>query len=102
MIVLFFSGKSAHKGDDHSVLARWDRRFALTFVLYIAALIPACLFDNLGIALSLTGAVAGSSLSYIGPGLAYLAIHGLSFLKMIEGVWNINDKTKKLSSVSNF
>ncbi len=97
LIVLLFSGKTAHVGDDHSVLARWDRRFALTFVLYISALVPACLFDDLGSILALTGAIAGSSLSYVGPGSAYLGIHGALFLKKVQQSWwnTIDDNEKK-------
>lgn len=89
LIVLFFSGNTAHSGDDHSVLARWDRRFILTFFLYGVALVLALLCDNLGTVLALTGAVAGSSLSYLGPGVAYLGIHGLAFLDQIGDMFMV-------------
>jgi solute carrier family 38 (sodium-coupled neutral amino acid transporter), member 11 len=47
-VVLFFRGRHAHEGDDTSVLNRRDRRITLTFVLYLTAVIPAAIFENLG------------------------------------------------------
>ena len=58
-IVLLFEGRSAHKGDDHTVLARTDRRILLTLALYLLALVPAIIFEDLGKVLALTGAVGG-------------------------------------------
>ncbi|KAG7353357.1 transmembrane amino acid transporter [Nitzschia inconspicua] len=81
-VVLFFQGRTAHEGDDTSVLNRRDRRITLTFVLYLLAVIPAAIFENLGSVLAATGAVAGSCLSYIGPGLVYIGIHGERFLEL--------------------
>ena len=95
LIVLLFSGKTAHTGDDHSVLARWDRRILLTFVLYICALVPALLCSDLGTVLALTGTVAGSCLSYLGPGVAYLCVHGLIFLKYVGEKWNMKNPSMK-------
>lgn len=86
-VVLLFQGRSAHEGDDHAVLARSDRRIGLTLFLYLAALIPALLFQDLGSVLAITGALGGSCLSYIGPGAVYLAIHGEQFLGMVEDRW---------------
>jgi len=86
-VVLFFKGRRAHDGDDHSVLSRTDRRVAITVALYLMALIPALLFDDLGSVFAATGALGGSSLSYIGPGLAYLAVHGSEFLDMASSRW---------------
>ena len=96
LIVLFFSGNTARTGDDHSVLARWDRRIALTLFLYISALVPALLCDSLGTILALTGAVAGSSLSYLGPGGAYLAVNGFTFLSEVQHKWRVKDNFKGL------
>jgi len=96
LIVLFFSGKTAHSGDDHSVLARMDRRIALTFVLYICALVPALICNDLGTVLALTGAVAGSCLSYLGPGIAYLGVHGKLFLRIVEQSWSVDKKRRAL------
>ena len=86
-VVLFFQGRRAHEGDDHSVLARVDRRIGLTLFLYICALIPAIIFEDLGSILSITGAIGGSCLSYIGPGASYLAIHAKDVLEIIDNEW---------------
>ena len=91
LIVLLFSGKTAHTGDDHSVLARWDRRIILTLVLYIPALVLALVCNSLGTVLAVTGAVAGSSLSYLGPGVAYLGIHGYTFLRQVQNKWVVKN-----------
>jgi hypothetical protein len=87
MIVLLFSGRHAHEGNDHTVLARSDRRITLTFVLYIFAILPALLFKDIGVVLAATGAVGGSSLSYLGPGMVYLGIHGNMFLEIASRLW---------------
>lgn len=92
MIVLLFSGRQAHEGNDHTVLARSDRRITLTFVLYIFALLPALLFKDIGVVLAATGAIGGSSLSYLGPGMVYLGIHGNRFLEMVSRVWSTREK----------
>ena len=55
-VVLFFQGQNAHEGDDTAVLNRRDRRITLTVVLYILAVVPAALFQNLGSVLATTGA----------------------------------------------
>ena len=65
-VVLLFQGRKAHEGDDASVLNRRDRRITLTVVLYLFAVIPAALFEDLGNVLAVSGAVGGSCLSYIG------------------------------------
>jgi len=83
-VVVLFQGRKAHEGDDHAVLARTDRRVALTLSLYLISLVPALLFDDLGNVLAVSGSVGGSSLSYLGPGACYLAIHGDSFLDMVR------------------
>lgn len=59
------------------------KRIALTVLLYVAALIPAMLFTDLGKVLAVTGTVGGSSLSYIGPGAAYLGVHGERFMELV-------------------
>merc|ERR1712070_671051 len=81
-VVLLFEGRKAHEGDDASVLNRRDRRITLTVVLYLSAVIPAALWEQLGDVLAVTGAVGGSCLSYIGPGILYLGIHGGRFLEL--------------------
>jgi len=82
LVVFLFKGRSAHEGDDTTVLDRRDRRIILTCALYLAALVPAVIFDELGDVLAVTGAFAGSSLSYFAPGCIYLAIHGSRFLQL--------------------
>jgi hypothetical protein len=81
-VVLCFTGRRAHEGDDTSVLNRRDRRIGLTVTLYLLALLPALLFHDLGPVLAITGAVACSCLAYIGPGVVYLGIHGGRFLEL--------------------
>lgn len=81
-VVLLFTGRMAHEGDDAHILARRDRRIGLTTALYILAVVPAALATDLGPILALTGAVGGSCLSYIGPGIIYLGVHGERFLEL--------------------
>ncbi len=90
LVVLLFSGRQAHEGDDHMVLARRDRRIVLTVFLYISALLPAFFWESLGKVLAVTGAIGGSCLSYLGPGVAFLGIHGEEFLNMVQRSWNTN------------
>jgi len=87
LVVLFFRGRRAHEGDDASVLNRRDRRIAMTLIIYFSSLIPALFVESVGSVLALTGTIAGSSLSYIGPGMIYLAVYGDEFLKKVEEVW---------------
>lgn len=81
LIVLFFQGRSAHEGDDAVVLNRSDRRYILTLVLYVIAVIPAALYDNFGTVLAISGVIGGSCMSYIGPGVLYLGVHGDEFIR---------------------
>jgi len=85
-VVTLFKGRDAFEGNDRSVLARLDRRFILTVILYSTSLITALIFDDLGKVLAATGALGGSSLCYVGPGLSFLGIHGGAFLEHVE-VW---------------
>ena len=82
LVVLLFQGRRAHEGDDATILQRRDRRWGMTILLYVLALIPAMLFENVGPVLSITGAIGGSCLSYIGPGMCYLGIYGSEFMKL--------------------
>jgi len=92
-IVVFFKGRRAHDGDDHSILARADRRVGLTLILYLCALVPALIFQDLGSVLGVTGAIGGSCLSYIGPGAVYLAVYAETFLEQVEKRWPSTTKT---------
>jgi sodium-coupled neutral amino acid transporter 11 len=117
-VVLLFQGRHAHEGDDSTVLSRRDRRITLTVALYLVALVPAAIFENLGSVLAATGAgkhsiscslqygrvafgdhvartmylmflfptplVGGSCLSYIGPGIVYIGVHGGRFIQLSD------------------
>lgn len=107
-VVLFFKGRRAHEGDDHSVLSRRDRRVAITLALYIVSLAPALLFTDLGSVFSITGSLGGAILSYVGPGLTFIAVHGDEFLLLassrwsnVPGVQNTTCQETKPSSVLN-
>lgn len=69
------------------MLDRWDRRIATTIILFISALVPVLHFSDVGLVLSLTGTVAATSLTYIGPGLLFIRVHGDEFLNMVENRW---------------
>ena len=72
-----------------------NRRHQVTIGIYIITLIPALIVDDLGPVLSITGAIGGCCLAYIGPGLAYLGVHGDSFLAWITDiVYNKNSNTQ--------
>lgn len=86
-VVLLFAGRRAHEGDDSTILNRRDRRVGLTALLYLSAVIPAAIFDDLGPVLAVSGAIGGSSLSYIGPGLVFLGVHGDRFINLVEKSW---------------
>lgn len=66
---------------------RRDRRIALTVALYLSAVLPAALFENMGNVLAFTGAIGGSCLSYIGPGLVYIGVHGGRFMELLDNSW---------------
>lgn len=100
-VVLFFKGRRAHEGDDSSVLNRRDRRLTLTIALYFLAVVPAIVFENLGNVLSVTGAIGGSCLSYIGPGAVYLGVHGADFLDMVQGYWHSYNNTDATATLEN-
>ena len=87
-MVLFFKGSLAHDGNDSIVLMRLDRRVILTWLLYVASLIPAILWESTGKVLSITGAIGGSSIAYIVPGLTFLAIHSNTFIDLIHKRWD--------------
>lgn len=61
-----------------------SRTQKVTFVLYIATLIPALIFNDLGPVLSITGSLGGSCISYIIPGIVYLGVNGDEFISYCE------------------
>jgi len=70
-------------------------RVTITLLLYISAIVPALLFNDVGIVLSVTGAIGGSCLSYLGPGAVYLGIHGDAFLALVTKYYNCNNNGTK-------
>ena len=62
-----------------------SRRHQVTLLIYLLTLIPALIVNDLGPVLSITGAIGGCCLAYIGPGLAYLGVHGEDFLGRLAG-----------------
>jgi Transmembrane amino acid transporter protein len=59
-------------------------RYLLTIVLYIGSLVPALMFHDLGLVLSLTGSLGASAVAYIGPGMVYLGINGRDFVDWVQ------------------
>jgi sodium-coupled neutral amino acid transporter 11 len=73
-----------------------NRRHQVTVLIYILTLMPALIVDDLGPVLSITGAIGGCSLAYIGPGLAYLGIYGDDFLQRCANIiLSMNTKKTK-------
>lgn len=85
-----FQGREAHEGDDHKILDRLDRRVTVTVLLYLSALIPALYYDDVGIVLALSGTVAATTLTYIGPGLLFIGVHGQEFIDLVNTLWDID------------
>jgi sodium-coupled neutral amino acid transporter 11 len=77
-----------------------NRRQTWTVTVYLMTLIPALIFSDIGPVLSLTGAVGGSCISYIGPGLVYLGVNGEAFLVRL-GDWVEHWRRAKGYSTSN-
>lgn len=71
-----------------------NRRQSWTLTVYLMTLIPALIFSDIGPVLSLTGAVGGSCISYIGPGLCFLGLNGETFLAKVND-WVANWRIKR-------
>ena len=71
-----------------------NRRQSWTLTVYLMTLIPALIFSDIGPVLSLTGAVGGSCISYIGPGLCFLGLNGEEFLAKVSD-WVTNWRKAK-------
>jgi Transmembrane amino acid transporter protein len=89
-VVLLYVGPHAHEGYDAHILAPADRRVLLTMALYVLAMVTAALATDLGPLLAIAGAVGGSCLSYIGPRLCYLGVHGERFLQLATQAFGKN------------
>jgi len=83
IITLFYGGQWDDDENDENVTVI-DRSSRVTISLFVAALIPAMLLHDLGVVLALAGTIGGSYLSYIAPGLIYLAVNGERFLALTE------------------
>lgn len=66
------------------ILGCVGRRQKIVLLLYICALIPALVVNDLGPVLSITGSLGGSCVAYIGPGLIYLGVHGECFIEYTD------------------
>ncbi|EED86198.1 amino acid/polyamine transporter, partial [Thalassiosira pseudonana CCMP1335] len=84
LIMLIHNGDMDARGgftlENERGLLCMNRRQTWTVTVYLMTLIPALIFSDIGPVLSLTGAVGGSCISYIGPGLVYLGVNGEAFL----------------------
>ncbi|KAL7531234.1 hypothetical protein ACHAWF_003682 [Thalassiosira exigua] len=76
-----------------------NRRQTWTVMVYLMTLLPSLVVSDIGPVLSLTGAIGGSCISYIGPGLVYLGVNGEAFLDMV-GSWVDGWRRKKGYSAS--
>lgn len=93
VVQLFYSGNmdnttvgpNGEQVPEAKFLGFFGRRENITIVLYILALIPALIVDDLGPVLSLTGSLGASCIAYIGPGLVYLGVNGGDFLDWASG-----------------
>lgn len=59
------------------------RRERWSLYIYLATIIPAMIFDDVGPVLSITGSLGASCLAYVAPGLCYLGLNGDAFLDWI-------------------
>lgn len=62
-----------------------NRRQTWTMLVYLSTLLPALIFSDIGPVLSLTGAIGGGCIAYIGPGMVYLGVNGEDFLNSVLG-----------------
>lgn len=67
-----------------------------------STLAPALAFSDIGPVLSLTGAVGGSCLAYLGPGLVCLGLNGEEFLTRIGSYLESWRRRKGYSASSNY
>jgi sodium-coupled neutral amino acid transporter 11 len=91
------AGVGAFNGDDDMTVSTsrsiiegggllcMNRRQTWTLLVYLSTLLPALIFSDIGPVLSITGAIGGGCISYIGPGLVYLGVNGEDFLNSVLG-----------------
>jgi len=79
----------------------FNRRHQVTLLIYFLTLMPALIVDDLGPVLSITGAIGGCCLAYIGPGFVYLGVHGEDFLQRLANrIVALNNNTNKCGSAA--
>lgn len=79
-------GPDGEKVPAQKFLGLIGRREKITLSVYVGALIPALIFNDLGPVLSITGAVGGSCLAFIGPGLIYIGAYGEDFMQYTDAM----------------
>ena len=83
VIYQLFSYDDSNAGDADE--ANVGVRYKVTVLLYLATLLPALVFDDLGPVLSITGSLGGSCIAYIAPGMVYLGVYGDEFIAYMNG-----------------
>jgi sodium-coupled neutral amino acid transporter 11 len=88
LVKLLFKGDSDGPIDENgkplAVFCCMTRRQVVTIAIYVLTLIPALIVNDLGPVLSITGALGGSCLCYIAPGVVYLGVNGDAFLEYLR------------------
>jgi len=56
--------------------------------LYVLSLVPALLMQSTGRVLAVTGAIAGSSLAYIAPGMVTVGVHSDVLIELVHERWS--------------
>jgi hypothetical protein len=73
-------GPNGEKSPERKWMGCFGRRERWTLYIFLATLLPAMFFDDIGPVLSITGSLGASCLSYMAPGLVYLGLNGEAFL----------------------
>jgi len=71
---------SGADGDEAGGYWVMNRRQTWTMGIYLLAVLPALVVDDLGPVLSITGSLGGGCIAYMAPGLCYLGVFGGEFL----------------------
>jgi sodium-coupled neutral amino acid transporter 11 len=87
-------GPNGEQVPEQKFLGLLGRRELITLGLYVMALAPALIVDDLGPVLSLTGSLGASCIAYIAPGLAYLGVNGSDFLDRATGSFRVPQDSK--------
>jgi sodium-coupled neutral amino acid transporter 11 len=82
---------SGKEGEEAGGIWIFNRRQAVTIIIFVLTLIPAIIVDDLGMVLSINGSIAGGCIAYLAPGLCYLGCFGDEFLVMVNSWIGVND-----------